>query len=100
MIKTAKPLVEERLVRVAAGPIIMLHGMLRLPEGVRAIVLFAYGSDSGQRSPRNVHVAQVLNEARLGTLLIDLLAPMKRRPISIPRICGSTLGFWPIGSSA
>jgi pimeloyl-ACP methyl ester carboxylesterase len=72
MIKTAKPLVEERLVRIAAGQAV-LDGTLRLPEGVRATVLFAFGSGGGRHSPRDIHVAQVLNEAHLATLLIDLL---------------------------
>jgi putative phosphoribosyl transferase len=36
-------------------------------------VLFAHGSGSGRHSPRNRYVAQVLREAGLATLLIDLL---------------------------
>jgi pimeloyl-ACP methyl ester carboxylesterase len=64
--------VDERLVRVRAGPI-MLDGDLRLPEGARGIVLFAHGSGSSRRSSRNRHVALLLNEANLATLLIDLL---------------------------
>jgi putative phosphoribosyl transferase len=35
--------------------------------------LFAHGSGSGRHSPRNRYVAKVLQEARLATLLIDLL---------------------------
>ena len=72
MITTASPLVEERLVRVAAG-LVTLDGTLRLPEDARAIVLFAHGSGSSRHSPRNYHVARMLNAARLATLLIDLL---------------------------
>src|SRR3981189_2348263 len=72
MIKAEKPMVEERLVRIAAGQTV-LHGTLRLLEGARAVVLFAHGSGSGRHSPRNRHVARVLNEAKLATLLIDLL---------------------------
>jgi putative phosphoribosyl transferase len=37
------------------------------------MVLFAHGSGSGSRSPRNRHVAKVLQQAGLGTLLFDLL---------------------------
>ena len=66
--------VEERLVRVAAGPV-TLDGDLRIPTGVRAVVLFAHGSGSSRRSSRNRHVAQLLNAAGLATLLIDLLTP-------------------------
>src|SRR5207237_9296516 len=37
--------------------------------------LFAHGSGSSRLSPRNRHVARVLNEATLATLLVDLLTP-------------------------
>jgi putative phosphoribosyl transferase len=64
--------VEEQLVRVPAGPV-RLDGNLSLPEQPRAVVLFAHGSGSSRHSPRNRYVARVLNEAKLATLLIDLL---------------------------
>jgi putative phosphoribosyl transferase len=64
--------VEERLVEVPAGPV-TLDGNLSLPEESRAIVLFAHGSGSSRHSPRNRYVARVLNEAKLATLLIELL---------------------------
>ena len=63
---------DERLVRVAAG-LVTLEGNLSLPEGARGVVLFAHGSGSSRHSPRNRHVARLLNEAKLATLLIDLL---------------------------
>src|SRR5437773_7649261 len=63
---------EEQAVRVAAGPV-MLDGDLSLPDGARGIVLFAHGSGSSRLSPRNRHVAQLLNQAKLATLLVDLL---------------------------
>ena len=44
-----------------------------MPHGAAAAVIFAHGSGSGRLSPRNQYVAQVLQDARLGTLLIDLL---------------------------
>src|SRR5438270_1069241 len=62
----------EQAVRVAAGPVI-LDGDLSLPDGARGIVLFAHGSGSSRLSPRNCHVAQLLNQAKLATLLVDLL---------------------------
>jgi pimeloyl-ACP methyl ester carboxylesterase len=65
---------EEQLVRVPAGSV-TLEGKLTLPEGSRAVVLFAHGSGSSRHSPRNRYVARVLNEAKLATLLIDLLTP-------------------------
>jgi putative phosphoribosyl transferase len=64
--------VEEQLVQVPAGSV-TLEGNLTLPEESRAIVLFAHGSGSSRHSPRNRYVARVLNEAKLATLLIDLL---------------------------
>jgi len=65
---------EERLVRIEAGSV-LLEGNLSLPEGARGIVLFAHGSGSSRLSPRNRHVAKLLNQARLATLLVDLLNP-------------------------
>ena len=64
--------VEERLVRVKAGSA-TIEGNLNLPEGARAVVLFAHGSGSSRFSSRNRYVARVLNKAKLATLLIDLL---------------------------
>src|SRR5919107_2702686 len=72
--RSAEPRGEERLVRVAAGPA-TLEGNLSLPERARRIVLFAHGSGSSRHSPRNRYVARVLNEAKLATLLVDLLTP-------------------------
>jgi putative phosphoribosyl transferase len=65
---------EERLVRIEAGSV-LLEGNLSLLEGARGIVLFAHGSGSSRLSPRNRHVAKLLNQARLATLLVDLLSP-------------------------
>jgi putative phosphoribosyl transferase len=64
--------IDERLVRVAFGRL-TLEGNLNLPEDARGVVLFAHGSGSSRYSPRNRHVAEMLNEAGLATLLIDLL---------------------------
>jgi pimeloyl-ACP methyl ester carboxylesterase len=66
--------IEERLVRVTAGPV-TLEGDLSLSEQAAAIVLFAHGSGSSRHSSRNRYVARLLNEAKLATLLIDLLTP-------------------------
>jgi pimeloyl-ACP methyl ester carboxylesterase len=63
---------EDQLVQVPAGSV-TLEGNLTLPEQSRAIVLFAHGSGSSRHSSRNRYVARVLNEAKLATLLIDLL---------------------------
>lgn len=61
-------------VEVDAGGLV-LAGDLTLPEGAGAVVMFAHGSGSSRRSPRNRAVASDLNRARLGTLLFDLLTP-------------------------
>jgi len=50
-----------------------LLGRLALPESARGLVLFAHGSGSSRLSPRNQHVATVLHESWIGTLLFDLL---------------------------
>jgi dienelactone hydrolase len=66
--------VEEREVRLPAGAA-TLKGNLGIPEDARGVVLFAHGSGSGRHSPRNRYVAEVLREAGLATLLVDLLTP-------------------------
>src|ERR687893_2840762 len=63
---------EEREVRISAGPV-ELEGILDIPDEARGVVLFAHGSGSGRHSPRNRYVAEILREAGLATLLIDLL---------------------------
>ena len=60
-------------VRSVVIPPIGLEGLLGIPEECRGMVLFAHGSGSGRLSPRNTKVAESLREARLGTLLFDLL---------------------------
>ena len=46
---------------------------MRIPKNPIGLVLFAHGSRSGKHSPRNRYVAQVLQDANIATLLIDLL---------------------------
>jgi putative phosphoribosyl transferase len=50
-----------------------LEGELTIPEGATGIVLFAHGSGSSRLSPRNQYVAEMLQQAGIGTLLFDLL---------------------------
>ncbi|GEP45766.1 dienelactone hydrolase family protein [Brevifollis gellanilyticus] len=50
-----------------------IQATLRLPDDPVGLVIFAYGSGSSRISPRNRYVAEVLHEASLATLLIDLL---------------------------
>ena len=52
---------------------VLLEGTLNVPEGSTGIVLFAHGSGSSRRSPRNHTVAEVLQSKGTATLLFDLL---------------------------
>ena len=54
---------------------VTVDGDLSLPDGAQAVVAFAHGSGSSRFSPRNRYVAGVLQQAGLGTLLLDLLTP-------------------------
>ncbi|MGW8377507.1 dienelactone hydrolase family protein [Streptomyces sp. ODS28] len=56
-----------------------LAGDLHVPEYARTVVLFAHGSGSSRHSPRNRAVAGALQEAGLGTLLLDLLTEDEER---------------------
>ncbi len=62
----------EREVAITAGGR-TIRGTLSLPQGAAGVVVFAHGSGSGRYSPRNQYVAQVLQQAGLATLLLDLL---------------------------
>ncbi len=63
---------QEQLVSVITGDV-TLEGNLVIPHGAIGIVLFAHGSGSSRYSPRNRYVAEVLEQAGLATLLLDLL---------------------------
>jgi putative phosphoribosyl transferase len=52
---------------------IELGADISVPERARGLVLFAHGSGSSRQSPRNRHVAQVLNRGAIATILTDLL---------------------------
>lgn len=52
-----------------------LEGDLASPPGARGVVLFAHGSGSSRRNPRNRLVAERLQESGFATLLMDLLSP-------------------------
>ncbi len=64
----------EEEVRIPCGDV-RLEGHLHLPVPAGGVVLFAHGSGSSRHSPRNRYVAGVLQQAGLGTLLLDLLTP-------------------------
>ncbi len=62
----------EREVSIGADPVRLqaILGELPAPAG---IVVFAHGSGSGRKSPRNHYVARQLQRAGMATLLLDLL---------------------------
>lgn len=57
---------------VSVGPL-GLPGVLEVPARALGLVLFAHGSGSSRRSPRNRFVATQLQQEGLATLLFDLL---------------------------
>jgi predicted phosphoribosyltransferase/dienelactone hydrolase len=56
-----------------------LTATLRVPAEPRGLVIFAHGSGSSRRSPRNVEVALGLGRAGFATLLMDLLTESEAR---------------------
>jgi putative phosphoribosyl transferase len=71
--------VVERTVRIPTAGV-LLDGDLALPVAQpRGVVLFAHGSGSSRRSPRNRRVASVLQESGWATLLMDLLTPQEEQ---------------------
>ncbi|HET6922404.1 MAG TPA: dienelactone hydrolase family protein [Anaeromyxobacteraceae bacterium] len=75
---------EER--EVAVGRL-FLPGALGSPPAARGAVIFAHGSGSSRKSPRNRFVAEVLRKRGLATLLMDLLtAEEERTPGGGPRL--------------
>jgi len=73
--QTQRDEVEIAAESVLAAGTVTLPGDLTIPDGVRGMVLFAHGSGSSRKSPRNRLVADTMNRAGLGTLLFDLLTP-------------------------
>ncbi len=50
-----------------------LEGVLEMPPDASGIVVFAHGSGSSRKSPRNNFVADVIRDRGLATVLFDLL---------------------------
>jgi putative phosphoribosyl transferase len=59
-------------VRIDLGPV-AVDGDLHVPERAAGLVVFAHGSGSSRFSRRNRAVANVIEHAGFGTLLLDLL---------------------------
>jgi len=63
----------ERDVQIRIGRNDVIHGDLVVPGDASGLVVFAHGSGSSRRSPRNRSVAGALQHRGLATLLFDLL---------------------------
>lgn len=64
-------------VTVDLGDGLTAPAFLRLPPAARGLVLFAHGSGSSRRSPRNGFVADALAQGEIASLLLDLLTPQE-----------------------
>jgi pimeloyl-ACP methyl ester carboxylesterase len=64
---------------IALDEILALEGNLAVPDNAVATVLFAHGSGSSRHSPRNRHVAAMLQRSGFATLLVDLLTADEER---------------------
>lgn len=60
-------------IKIPVSEFIVLQGTLNVPSGADSLVIFSHGSGSSRFSIRNRHVAALLNEEKIATLLIDLL---------------------------
>ena len=58
---------------------VVLDGDLVVPAKAEGIVIFAHGSGSSRKSPRNRQVAETIRDKGMGTLLFDLLTPEEER---------------------
>jgi len=87
----------DALVSIPVGDV-ELEGALEVPDDARGVVVFAHGSGSSRKSPRNNFVAEVIRERGLGTLLFDLLTETEDRdrdnrfdiPLLTDRLVGAT----------
>ena len=68
----------ETTLQLPAGRVV-LEGDLSVPAYPRGLVVFAHGSGSSRKSPRNRFVAEALRARGLATLLFDLLTPEEER---------------------
>lgn len=78
MVTTSRKMYSSQPLRIPA-PGATLDGDLVLPEDASGVVVFAHGSGSSRHSPRNRYVAQVLQQAGIGALLMDLLTSAEER---------------------
>ncbi|MFN4285684.1 MAG: dienelactone hydrolase family protein [Lacibacter sp.] len=58
---------------------VQLPGDLMIPPDAKGLIVFAHGSGSSSKSPRNQRVASFLRKQGFATLLFDLLTPEEDR---------------------
>jgi dienelactone hydrolase len=113
-------MLHEEPVFIPAGEI-QLEGALDVPDGATGLVIFAQGSGSSRKSSRNRFVAERVQEAGFGTLLLDLLTEAEDRvypnrfdiPMLVsrlvaatawaetaPRLCGLSIGYFGASTGA
>jgi dienelactone hydrolase len=63
----------EKEIEIPVDKIITLKANLHVPADAQALVIFSHGSGSSRFSSRNRHVAGMLNNENIATLLTDLL---------------------------
>jgi dienelactone hydrolase len=71
--------VEQTIAIPLLGEGVQLEADVAVPVPARGVVVFAHGSGSSRRSPRNRYVAEELQTAGLATVLADLLTPDEER---------------------
>jgi len=74
---------EEEIELSASG--VQLGATLTVPPDARGLVIFVHGSGSSRFSSRNKYVANTMNRAGLGTLLMDLLTPQEEAIDNVTR---------------
>lgn len=70
-------------VQIGAEGGVVLSGDLEIPRNAVGLVIFAHGSGSSRKSPRNRHVAYALHAQGLATLLFDLLTDDEARDVAL-----------------
>lgn len=70
-------------VQIGAEAGVVLSGDLEIPHNAAGLVIFAHGSGSSRKSPRNRYVAYALHAHGLATLLFDLLTEDEARDVAL-----------------
>lgn len=65
---------QQSLVSIAADSV-QLQGDIVIPVDAQGVVLFAHSSGNSRHTPGNRYTAHIFHQAKLATLLVDLLTP-------------------------